>query len=60
MESTSPQPIRDCKDVHVWEKGMELAKQVPPILPKGKPLEPRITNPEPRCSMTSVTPFVCC
>jgi four helix bundle protein len=28
MESTSPQPIRDYKDLHVWQKGMELAKQV--------------------------------
>ena len=28
MESTSLQPIRDYKDLHVWQKGMELAKQV--------------------------------
>jgi four helix bundle protein len=28
MESTSPQPIRDYKDLHVWQKGMQLAKQV--------------------------------
>jgi four helix bundle protein len=28
MASTSPQPIRDYKDLHVWQKGMELAKQV--------------------------------
>ena len=28
MESTSAQPIRDYKDLHVWQKGMELAKHV--------------------------------
>jgi len=28
MESASAQPIRDYKDLHVWQKGMELAKQV--------------------------------
>ena len=28
MESPSLQPIRDYKDLHVWQKGMELAKQV--------------------------------
>jgi four helix bundle protein len=28
VESASPQPIRDYKDLHVWQKGMELAKQV--------------------------------
>ena len=28
MESTSLQPIRDYKDLHVWQKGTELAKQV--------------------------------
>ena len=28
MESASPQPIRDYKDLHVWQKGTELAKQV--------------------------------
>lgn len=28
MGSTSSQPIRDYKDLHVWQKGMELAKQV--------------------------------
>ena len=28
MESTSLQPIRDYKGLHVWQKGMELAKQV--------------------------------
>ena len=28
MESTSLQPIRDNKDLHVWQKGTELAKQV--------------------------------
>ena len=28
MGSPSPQPIREYKDLHVWQKGMELAKQV--------------------------------
>jgi four helix bundle protein len=28
VESASPQPIKDYKDLHVWQKGMELAKQV--------------------------------
>lgn len=28
MGSVSPQPIRDYKDLHVWQKAMELAKQV--------------------------------
>ena len=28
MGSASPQPIRDYKDLHVWQKAMELAKQV--------------------------------
>ena len=27
-ESTQQKPIRDYKDLHVWQKGMELAKQV--------------------------------
>jgi four helix bundle protein len=27
-ESSSPQPIRDYKDLHVWQKGMQLAKQI--------------------------------
>ena len=28
MGSSATQPIRDYKDLHVWQKGMELAKQV--------------------------------
>lgn len=27
-ESSAQKPIRDYKDLHVWQKGMELAKQV--------------------------------
>lgn len=27
-ESSSQQPIRDYKDLHVWQKGMQLAKEI--------------------------------
>ena len=27
-ESSSKQPIRDYKDLHVWQKGMQLAKEI--------------------------------
>ena len=27
-ESSSQKPIRDYKDLHVWQKGMQLAKQI--------------------------------
>ena len=27
-ESGSQQPIRDYKDLHVWQKGMQLAKEI--------------------------------
>jgi four helix bundle protein len=27
-ESSAPKPIRDYKDLHVWQKAMELAKQI--------------------------------
>jgi hypothetical protein len=27
-ESSSQQPIRDYKDLHVWQKGMQLAKGI--------------------------------
>ena len=27
-ESSSPQKVRDYKDLHVWQKGMQLAKEI--------------------------------